>query len=394
MIMQSMERAREIHEDIVTIRRDLHRHPELSTKEFRTGKTVASHLDKWGIEYETGCADTGIVGMIRGKKGEGRTVAARADMDALPIEEAEGLPFRSVNSKVMHACGHDAHTAILLGTARILKEAEDEFGGTVKLFFQPAEEAVGGAQRMIRDGCMENPRVDYTLGIHVMPNVPAGKVELKYGKLCADTGGLSIRIRGKSGHAAYPDTAIDAITIAAQVITALQQLVSRSVSPLNSVVLTFGTIHGGEKANIIAGEVELVGTLRTLDNQTKSAVREKIEQIAVGTARAFGADADVSFHDGYIALVNDDRVVDVVAAAAERVVGTENILYKEFPSMGGEDFSYFGEAAPSAFYHIGCGNPEKGITAPLHSRDFKIDEECLVTGVAMQVESVLALLAS
>ena len=248
--MQSMEKAREIHEDIVAIRRDLHRHPELSTKEFRTGKTVASHLDKWGIEYETGCADTGIVGMIRGKKGEGRTVAARADMDALPIEEAEGLPFRSVNSKVMHACGHDAHTAILLGTARILKEAEDEFGGTVKLFFQPAEEAVGGAQRMIRDGCMENPRVDYTLGIHVMPNVPAGKVELKYGKLCADTGGLSIRIRGKSGHAAYPDTAIDAITIAAQVITALQQVVSRSVSPLNSVVLTFGTIHGGEKANI------------------------------------------------------------------------------------------------------------------------------------------------
>ena len=392
--MQSIQRAGEIYEDIVAIRRDLHQHPELSTKEFRTGEKIASHLDKCGIEYQTDWADTGIVGIIRGKKGEGRTVAARADIDALPIEESDGLPFRSVNRGIMHACGHDAHTAILLGAARILKNAEDDFGGTVKLFFQPAEETIGGAQRMIQAGCMENPRVDYTIGIHVMPDIPVGKVALKYGKLYANTTGLLIRVKGKSGHAAYPHTAIDAVTAAAQVISSLQQLVSRCVSPLDSVVLTFGMIHGGSKANIIADEVELTGTLRTLDDQTRSAAKERIEQIAVGTARALGAEADVSFENGYIALVNDEGVLNVIASAAERVVGSENIIYRESPSMGGEDFAYFGEEVPSAFYHIGCGSPEKGISAPLHSRDFKIDEHCLNIGMAMQVESILALLAS
>jgi amidohydrolase len=382
----------EILEEVIGIRRDFHKHPELSGKEIRTGKKICEYLDKWNIQYETGIAETGIVGIIRGKKGEGKTVGIRADIDALPINETGDYDYCSINPGIMHACGHDVHTAILLGTAKLLKGIEQEIRGNIKLFFQPAEEAIGGAERMIKDGCLENPKVDYAIGLHVMPNIPVGKVELKYGKLNGNSGNVKITINGKSGHAAYPDQSVDAIVIAANVITGLQTLVSRNVSPLNSVVLTFGKIYGGEKSNIITDKVVLEGTLRTLDTQSRMEAKEKIKKIAENIAIGLGGSADIEFKDGYVALINDTDVVHVIRDTAIDILGEENIVYKEFPSMGGEDFSYFTEKIPSAFYHLGCGNEEKGINEPLHNKKFMVDEDCIKTGLMMQVKTVLALL--
>lgn len=390
--MNTKNRVDEIFDELVAIRRDFHKHPELSGNEIRTGKKICEYLDKWNIEYETGIADTGIVGIIRGQKGVGKTVGIRADIDALPIQEAGDYDYCSINDGIMHACGHDVHTAILLGTGKLLKEMENEISGNIKLFFQPAEEAIGGARRMIEDGCLENPNVDYAIGLHVMPNIPVGKVELKYGKLNGNSGSVRITINGKSGHAAYPDKSVDAVVIAGNVITSLQTLVSRNVSPLNSVVLTFGKLYGGEKANIITDKVVLVGTLRALDTQSRIDAKEKIKRIVESVSVGLGGSADIEFKDGYIALINNDEVVDVIKDTAIEVLGEENIVYKEFPSMGGEDFSYFADKVPSAFYHLGCGNEEKGITEPLHSKEFMVDENCIKTGVKMQVEAVLALL--
>ncbi|MCT4605311.1 MAG: amidohydrolase [Marinisporobacter sp.] len=386
------DRVEEIFEEIVSIRRDFHKHPELSGKEIRTGKKICQYLDQWGIEYETGIADTGIVGIIRGKKGTGKTIAIRADIDALPIKEIADYDYGSVNDGVMHACGHDVHTAILLSAGKLLKEMENELKGNVKLFFQPAEEAIGGADRMIKDGCLENPKVDHVIGLHVMPNVDVGKVELKYGKLNGNSGSVKITINGKSGHAAYPDKAVDAIVIAGHVITSLQTLVSRNVSPLDSVVLTFGKIYGGEKANIITDKVILEGTLRTLATQSRVAAKEKIKRIAENVSLGLGGSAEVAFKDGYIALINDDYVVDVMRDVAIKILGEENIVYKEFPSMGGEDFSYFADKVPSAFFHLGCRNEEKGIVASLHNKQFMVDEDCMKIGIIMQVNTILALL--
>jgi len=390
--MKIKEKVASINGELLEIRRDLHKHPELSGKELRTGRKICEYLDAWDIEYKYGIADTGVVGIIRGKKGEGKTVAIRADIDALPIHEENELEFCSSKPGVMHACGHDAHTTILLGVAKILKSLENDICGNVKLLFQPAEEAIGGADRMIKAGCLENPKVDYAIGLHVMPNVPTGQVELKYGKLNGNSGSVRIRVHGESGHAAYPDKSIDSIVVASSIVTNLQTLVSRNVSPLNSVVLTFGKINGGEKANIITDYVELEGTLRALDTPTRTKVKGEIKRIANHTAEALGGRAEVIFKDGYVALINDDAVVDVIKEAAQKVVGGQNIVYKEFPSMGGEDFSYFTEKVPSAFYHLGCMNDALGMNFPLHSKHFVLDEDALAIGVEVQINATLSLL--
>ncbi len=391
--MDIKEKIKEILPLTIEARRKFHENPELSTKEVETGKTICEYLDQYGIEYKTGVADTGIVAIIRGKK-DGKTVALRADIDALPVNEVNDLPYCSKNEGVMHACGHDAHTAIMLSSAIILKSMEDELCGNVKFFFQPAEEAVGGAERMIKDGCLENPTVSNAIGLHVMPNIPVGKVELKRNKLNGNSGSVKITVKGKQGHAAYPDTAIDAVVIASYVVTALQTLVSRNTSPLNSIVLTFGMIHGGEKSNIIAKEVVLTGTLRALDTQSREKAKETIERIAKNTAISMGGDADIEFKDGYIALINDDNVMDIVEDIAKEVVGKDNIVYKEFPSLGGEDFSYFSDVIPSAFFHLGCGNPSIGACEPLHNDKFLLDEDCMAIGVEIEVKTILKLLSN
>jgi amidohydrolase len=386
----SMEQAQAIFEELVEIRRDFHMHPELSLQEYRTAEKIEEYLTKWGIEHER-IAHTGVVGIVRGREG-GKVVAIRADIDALPITEVEDRPYRSQNEGVMHACGHDMHATILLGAAKVFKGMEGNFDGTVKFFFQPAEEAQGGAKRMIEAGCMENPRVDHVIGLHVHPTVPAGKLQFKSGAFCAMSCRATITIRGKAGHAARPNTAIDAVAVACQVVSSLQMIVSRQVSPLDSVVLTFGSIHGGTKANIIADEVVIDGTLRTLSREMREDVEAKINQVANQVAGAYGATAEVVLNEGYPALINDAESVDVTLKVAEGLVGRDNIVMMENPSMGGEDFSFFSDLVPSAFYNLGCGNEAKGMTATLHHEAFDADEDCIPLGVAMQVESALALM--
>ena len=391
--MDIKKRVDEIYQELIDIRRDFHKNPELSQNEFRTQKKIQDYLNECKIENYV-CAQTGVVGIIKGKN-PGKTIGIRGDIDALPINEINNQPYCSINSGVMHACGHDAHTTILLGVGKILKEladSENSIAGSVKLFFQPAEETIGGGKRMVQEGCMLNPNVDYVLGLHVMPYIDAGKVELKYGKLNASTDTIKITLKGKSAHGAYPDKGIDAITMAGNVITALQTIVSRNISPLNSVVISLGQISGGVKDNVIADEVKISGTLRALDDDTRSFAKQRIEAIVKNIAIAFGGEGIVDFHDGYQALINNDEVVDVIKETTEKILGKENIIFKEFPSLGAEDFSYFSDVAKGGFFHLGCGNSKKGINSLIHTETFDIDEECLKIGVNLQVNNVLSLL--
>ena len=385
------KRTEEMFSELVEIRRDFHMHPEISEKEYRTQGKICEYLEDWGIEHIKGVAETGVLAIIRGKN-EGKTIAARADIDALPVLEENDLPFKSINEGVMHACGHDVHTTIHLGVARILKEMEDELEGNIKIFFQPAEETVGGANRMIQEGHLKNPDVDYVLSLHVMPRLDVGEIELKYGKLNAATNEFSIKIKGKSGHAAYPEQTVDSIVVAGYMITALQTLASRNVSPLDSVVLTLGQIHGGTKNNIIAGEVIMSGTLRTLDPKTRIFAKRRIEEIVESTAKAYGAEASVEFEEGYPALINDNDVVDVLKDIGEEFLGGENVSFNELPSMGADDFSFFLEKVKGAYYYLGSGNKGKGWTAPIHNEKFMVDEECIKTGVILQTKAILKLL--
>lgn len=389
--MDIKKRVNEIFEELVSIRREFHMHPELSQEEYQTANRICKYLDKWGIEYKRGIADTGVVAIVPGQEG-GRTVAARADIDALPIVEINELPFKSVNKGIMHACGHDIHTTIHLGVARLFKEMEGEFKGNVKIFFQPAEETVGGAKRMIDEGCLRNPDVDYILSLHVMPTLEVGNIEIKYGKLNAATNEFRIKIIGRSSHAAYPEESVDSIVVAGYIITALQTLVSRNISPLNSVVLTLGRINGGVKDNVISGEVTMSGTLRTLDENTREYAKKRVRQIVENTAKAYGASATVEFEEGYPPLINNDEVVDVLKKTAEEVLGLSKVKLKEFPSMGADDFSFFLQETKGAYYNLGCGNKEKGWTWPLHSSRFMADEESIKVGVVLQTETLLELL--
>lgn len=381
----------DMKEWLVCVRRDLHMYPELGLEENRTSTMIKKYLDNMNIEYETYEGQTSVVGIIRGAY-PGKTIAIRADMDALPILEKNDVVYKSKNHGVMHACGHDAHTTILLGAGKILNSIKHELHGNIKLLFQPAEETVGGADRMVKAGCMENPKVDYVIGLHVMPNHPCGIIETKYGALNGASDGISITIRGRQAHGAYPDLGVDAIAIAGQVITALQNVVSRNVSPLDSAVLTLGTIKGGVKGNVIADEVKITGTLRTINPNTRRNVKERIKDIVTNIADSFGGEGKVEIEEGYAALINSSEVVEEIISTVKENFGEEALVIKEMPSLGVEDFSYFIDAAKGAFYHLGCGNVEKDITAPLHNECFDIDEDCLPLGVLTHTLITLRLL--
>ena len=393
--MNITEQIHALGPELITIRREFHRHPELGQEEHTTSRMIREFLDKWGISYIYPVAGTGITAVIYGEKAgtQGNTVALRADIDALPLTEDPSRPYCSLNSGAMHACGHDAHITIALGAARVLKEHAAEWAGCVKIFFQPAEETTGGAAPMIQEGCMENPHVDYVIGLHVMPTWEAGEVEYRYGKINAATDELHIRIHGKGCHGAYPDNGTDAIVMAGAVINSLQSLVSRNISPLNQVVLTLGTIRGGTAANIIAGEVDITGTLRTTDPETRKFCWEAITRLTEHTCQAYGGKGEAEITPGYAALINTPEMVDLLVETASSLVGPEHLHAKEFPSLGGEDFSFFLEKAPGVFWHLGCACREKGITAPLHSAQFDIDESCLELGVNIQTHLALRLLA-
>lgn len=371
---------------IIGMRRKLHRIPEDGFKEFKTQKVITDALDEMGVPYKT--ERTWVIALIEGVH-PGDTVAIRADMDALPLSEPEGCSFRSEHEGMMHACGHDAHVAMALGAAKVLNSIRDHIHGRVKFLFQPAEESVGGAEPMVKAGAMENPHVDRVYGLHVMPHLPVGKVETRHGTLNASTDTVKLTIRGKAGHGAYPEQGTDAIVCAAQVVSALQSIVSRNVSPLQSAVLTMGMIEGGTAQNIICDEVRMRGTLRTANAALRTMMIDKIAVITSGVAAAMGCAAEAEVIPGYAALVNDDREASRIKRVADRLFGSENVVEKSAPSMGGEDFSFFSDCAPGAFFHVGCVSPEWMPAPPLHSRDFRIDENCLTVGTLMHVALAL-----
>ncbi len=381
--------AREkIAEKAVETRRYLHRHAELSGKEYGTMKLVAERLAGLGIPCRSGIADTGVVGLLDSGR-PGPVIALRADMDALPIqEENEGLPYASENPGVMHACGHDAHTAILLGTAELLANLKDELCGSVKFLFQPAEEAIGGAERMIAEGVLEDPKVDAVFGLHVNSGLKPGQIGVKYGQMNAATDSVTVRVYGKSCHAAHPNNGVDAILIAAHILTACQSVVSRNVSPTDSAVCSFGTIKGGNVRNQVADYVEIKGTLRTLSPKTRLYVRERIRTICEQTASLMGGRAECQIHPGYAPLINDDAMVDQVRENAVFLLGKEQVSIRRLPSLGGEDFAYFAEARPACFFQLGSASDDP-IHNVGHSCHFDLNEDCIPVGIRLQALNVL-----
>ena len=371
---------------MVDIRRRLHRIPERGFAEVKTQQVIMETLDALGIPYTT--ERTWVVGVIEGAL-PGQVVALRADMDALPLEEPEGLPFRSEHPGMMHACGHDAHMTMVLGAAKVLMGMRDRLPGTVKLLFQPAEETDGGAEPMVQRGVMENPHVYRVYGLHVQPYLPVGVIETRAGTLNASTDDVELTIHGRSSHGAYPESGADAIVCAAQVITSLQTLVSRNVSPLASAVLSLGMISGGTAGNIICDRVSLRGTLRTANGEIRAMMKRRIAEVASGVAAAMGCTAEVCITSGYAALVNDEAEAGRVMRVGARLLGEKNVVRKAAPSMGGEDFSFFCERVPGAFFHLGCVKKEDMPAPLLHSRDFHLDEDCLTVGAMMHVALVL-----
>ena len=371
---------------MIQMRRKLHQIPEKGFAEYKTQQAIMDALDEMGIPYTT--ERTWVIGLIEGDL-PGGVAALRADMDALPLDEPEGCEFRSQHPGMMHACGHDAHVTMVLGAAKVLAGMKDRLHGTVKLLFQPAEETDGGAEPMVAAGAMENPHVDRVYGLHVQPYLPVGAIETRPGTLNASTDTVELTIHGRASHGAYPESGADAIVCAAQVITSLQSLVSRNVSPLASAVLSLCMISGGTASNIICDKVCLRGTLRTANSEIRTLMKKRITEVAQGVAAAMGCSADVNITSGYAALVNDDAEAKRVMRVGARLLGEENVVQKAAPSMGGEDFSFFCDQAPGVFFHLGCVKKENMPAPLLHSRDFRIDEECLAVGALMHVALVL-----
>ncbi|MDY6826076.1 MAG: M20 family metallopeptidase [Bacillota bacterium] len=375
--------ARALQDDIVSWRRDLHRIPELGFDLHQTSAYVRSRLEEMGVSYRI-AAETGIVALIEGT-GRGPTLALRSDMDALPIREETGLPFASTNNN-MHACGHDAHAAMLLGTAKILLDYRSRMQGNVKLFFQPGEEGYGGAARMIAHGCLEDPPVDAVVGLHVgqiFPEVGLGQIGICAGPILAASTAFEVLIKGSSTHGALPHLGVDAITTSAEIILALQKIVSRETNPLNPVVLTIGKIKGGEAMNIITDKVSFSGDFRTMEGSDRDFVTVRLQEICTATAAANRAVAEVKILGGYPPTVNDPEYVKRVVSAASRVVGRDNIIMVKKPNMGTEDMAYYFEKVPGAYFVLGTGNPARGIVYPHHNSRFDIDESVLWMGPAI-----------
>lgn len=365
-------------------RRDIHSHPELSQHEERTSELAANVLESLGIEVTRNTGGYGVVGLLRGYH-EGRTIALRADMDALPLNEATGLEYASQNPGVMHACGHDTHTAMLLGTACVLSEMRDKLNGNVKFIFQPAEELnpTGGAPGMIRDGVLENPNVDAILALHVWPLYETGKIVTRSGSLMAASDRIFLTVNGQTAHGSRPDQGVDAIVAASHVITGLQSIISRSVSPLDSAVLTIGTIHGGYRYNVIPDCVKLEGTVRTLNPNVQNQMPELITRTAKNIAASFGASCEVEYVKGYPPMMNDPELTAIVCESVRRHIGNDALIVAEQPDLTAEDFAFFARERPSVMAWLGCRPTNISVRdmAMLHNTKFCPDESCFVYGI-------------
>jgi len=378
------------HADLTAIRRDIHAHPEMGLEEVRTAALVAAKLREWGIEVTEGVGKTGVVGTVRGRLPGQHSVGLRADMDALAIPEATGLPYASTNQGVMHACGHDGHTTMLLGAARYLAEHRD-FAGTVQLIFQPAEEGRGGAVAMMNDGLFERFPCDAVYGMHTMPGLPVGHFALRRGPLLAASGRWEVVFKGTGGHGgATPHLSTDVTIVTAQYIQAIQTIVSRSVAPLETAVVSVGSIHGGsnQSSNVMPAEIEITGTMRCFNGKVQAIIDTKMESLAQALAAANGCTAEVKLRWGTTTLVNHDENTDVATAAAAALVGAGQVDDKTSPITGGEDFAFMLEKRPGAFIFIGNGVAEAGRTPGLHTPLFNFNDEILPLGVAYWVSLV------
>lgn len=369
--------------ELIDIRRHLHRHPELSMHEARTSNFIQLRLIEMGVPFETGMAKHGVVGLIKGKNPGSRTIALRADMDALPITEQNEAAYCSENPGVMHACGHDVHMTSLLGASAILNELKDEFEGTIKLIFQPSEEKFpGGASMMIAEGVLENPRPEKMFGQHVLPTLEAGKVGFKAGKYMASTDEVYLTVKGRGGHGATPELNVDPVLIAAHILVALQQIVSRNAPPQLPAVLSFGRFIAEGQTNIIPNEVKLDGTLRTFDENWRAEAHMKITHMAQSIAESMGGSCDVFIDKGYPFLVNDAEVTEKARLAAIEYLGAEQVVDLDL-RMTAEDFAYYSQQLPVCFYRLGVRNEAKGIVHNLHTTRFDVDESSLETGAGL-----------
>ncbi len=364
--------------DVVDMRRHLHANPELSYQEFNTATYVANQLKSLGLTPKEEVAKTGLMVDIKGKNPKKKMVALRADMDALPIHEANDVSYKSKNPGVMHACGHDVHTSSLLGTAKILHELRNEFEGTVRLIFQPGEEKnPGGASFMIKEGVLENPVPASIIGQHVFPLLPVGKIGFREGMYMASSDEIFLKVIGKGGHGAAPELTIDPIVIASHIIIALQQVVSRNASPKQPTVLTFGKIVGDGATNIIPNEVTLAGTFRAMDETWRKEGLKKIKKMAEALAESMGGKCEVEISQGYPFLQNDPAVTQRIRKAAEVYVGKENVVDIDI-TLGSEDFAFYSQVVPASFYRLGTRNESKGVTSYVHTPTFNIDEDALI----------------
>lgn len=382
MLKRIQAQAKQIAPQVIEWRRHLHAHPELSYQEFQTSAFVQEKLKQMDIPYEV-MSTTGVVGLIRGKDPDSRIVALRADMDALPITEETALPYKSMNEGVMHACGHDVHTACLLGAAQILQTTRNDWSGTIKLIFQPGEEKnPGGASLLIRDGVLENPKPEAIVALHVNTLLEAGKASFRSGKVMASADELYFTIKGKGGHAASPHLAIDPILISAHLITALQQLISRHNQPFNPTVLSITSIQGGTTTNVIPEQVKLMGTFRAMDENWRKEAHEKIRRLSVDLVRSMGGELDLHIDVGYPCVHNDEKVNEACRQLSVDYIGNDQVSETEL-RMGAEDFGYYAQQIPACFFRLGTRNESKGVIHGVHTPRFDVDESALEIGVGL-----------
>lgn len=367
--------------EVIALRREFHQYPELGFLEVETGKKVAEYLKKLGLKVQTEVAKTGVVGILEGGR-PGPVLAFRADMDALPITEKTGLQYASKSPGKMHACGHDNHMAILLGTAHLLSLLKTELRGTIKFIFQPAEEGPGGALPMIEAGVLKDPDVEAIFGLHVWPICQPGQIGLGYGAIMAAPDKFELKIIGQGGHGSAPQETVDAITVAAQVVNGLQHITSRQISPTQPVVVTIGTINGGYRHNVIADQVKMTGTVRTLSPEVRAMIPERMEEIIGGITAAFGAEYELEYLKQYPAVVNHQKMAEYVERVGSQLLGDDGVQIISDPVMGGEDFAYYLQRVPGAFFFLGS-NSGVETNYPLHHPQFNIDERALIYGVKM-----------
>lgn len=379
MLTRIQDLATKLAPRLIEIRRHIHSHPELSGQEHQTAAFVVGVLSSAGIHVQEVVDKTGVIGEVQGTGSDPRLLAIRTDMDALPIHENTGLKYASSKAGVMHACGHDVHTTVGLGTAMVLSQLASELPGDIRFLFQPAEETAQGSKWMVQDGAMEN--VKAILSLHVFPSIPGGSIGVRYGALTAAADDLEIIIIGESGHGSRPHEAIDAIWIASQVITTLQQAISRTQNPLRPVVLSIGQINGGRAPNVIADQVKLLGTVRSLHPETRASLPNWISQIVASVCQSYGARYTVNYSPGVAGVQNDSTLSQLLQTAAEEAWGSDRVQVLTEPSLGSEDFSMYLEHAPGMMFRLGVGYKDKAINHPLHHPQFEVDESAILTGV-------------